>query len=115
MNVLLIFASGLGVSLVAGIFIFLLLKPGISALSERLMDDPASLTFWKRTIGTVIMLAALSGALSVTYPEEAASDQLVMLFAFMDQMESMGLRLLITLLVVFSVMTVGATIGKYRS
>lgn len=115
MNVLLVYAAGLAVSLVAGIIIFSLLKPGISALSERLMDDPASRIFWKRTIGTVILLAVLSGALSVTYPEEAASDRLVMLFAFMDQMETMGLRLLITLLVVFSVMTVGAVTGKRRN
>ena len=115
MNVLLVYAAGLGISLVAGICIFLLLKPGISALAERLMDDPASLTFWKRTIGTVIILATLSGALSVTYPEEAAGDRLIMLFAFMDQMESIGLRLLITLLVVFPVMTISAVMGKDRS
>jgi len=114
MNVLSVFAAGLAVSLIVGIIIFLLLKPGISALSERMTGDAASLAFWKRSIGTVIILAAVSGALAVSYPEEAASDRLVMLFAFMDQMEAMGLRLLITLLVVFSFMTLGVSIGKQR-
>jgi hypothetical protein len=33
----------------------------------------------------------------------------------MDQMEAMGLRLLITLLVVFPVMTVCAVVGKQRA
>jgi len=114
MNVLLIFAAGLGVSLAAGIVILLLLKPGVSALSERLTDDPASISFWKRAIGAVIILATLSGAMSVTYPNEAAGDRLIMTFAFMNQMEAMGLRLLITLLVVFPVMTVCAVVGKQR-
>ncbi|MBN1883219.1 MAG: hypothetical protein JW885_13715 [Deltaproteobacteria bacterium] len=114
MNVLLVFAAGLAVSLVVGISIILLLKSGINASTERLTDNPAAGTFWKRTIGTVIILAAVSGALSVAYPEEAASDRLIMLFAFMDQMETIGLRLLITLLVVFSVMTVGVSMGKHR-
>jgi hypothetical protein len=115
MNVLLIYAAGVGVSLIAGICIFLFLKPGIGALTERLTDDPAAGAFWKRTIGTVIILATVSGALAVTYPAEAADDRLIMLFAFMDQMETMGLRLLISLLVVFSIMTVGALVGKNRA
>jgi len=115
MNVLLVYAAGVGVSLIAGICIYLFLKPGIGALTERLADDPAAGAFWKRTICTVIILATVSGALSITYPEEAASDRLVMLFAFMDQMETMGLRLLISLLVVFSVMTIGAIVGKNRT
>lgn len=112
MSILGYYLVGVGVAAAFGLIVCLLLGTGLSAVHRSMFPEAAVRRFWSRLVFTVIMLAALSGAMSATYPTEAATDRLVLIWSLMNQWEAMGLRLLWTLLVVFSVLLFAHSFGK---
>jgi hypothetical protein len=104
MELLRLYLTGAGIALLFGIAIAVILRSGLSALLSSLFTEASVRRFWSRIIYTMILLASVSGAMSVTYPDEAKTDRLILIWSFMNQMEGMGFRLLWTLLILFSVL-----------
>lgn len=115
MDILYMYLLGVGAAALLGVIIALLLKPGLGPLLKALFPDTAVARFWSRLVYTVIMLAALSGAMSATYPDEAKTDRLIRIWSLMNQWEAMGFRLLWTLLVVLSVFLLAYSFRKKGS
>jgi hypothetical protein len=115
MDILYMYLIGLGVAAAFGIAVALLLRSGLGSLLKALFPDVAVGRFWSRLVYTVIMLAALSGAMSATYPDEAKTDRLIRIWSLMNQWEAMGFRLLWTLLVVLSVFLLAYSLRKKGS
>ena len=103
MDILRLYLIGVGVAAVFGVLIAVLLGSGLSALLKGMFPDAPVRRFWSRLVYAVIMLASLSGAMSVSYPDEAKTDRLIRIWSLMNQWEAMGQRLLWTLLVVLAV------------
>jgi len=112
MNILYLYLIGVGVAAAFGVAIALLLRPGLGSLLTAMFPNTAVGKFWSRLVYVVVMLASLSGAMSVSYPDEAKTDCLVRFWTLMNQWEAMGFRLLITLLVVLSVFLLAYSLGK---
>ena len=112
MQLLNYYLIGTGAAALFGIVIAVLFRSGLSSFLTTLFPDAAVRRLWSRVIYTVIMLAAISGAMASTYPEEAKTDRLVMFWGLMNQLEGMGFRLLWTLLVIFSALLLSHTIRK---
>ena len=112
MELLRFYLMGTAAAALFGIIIAVLFRPGLSSFLISLFPDAAVKRLWSRVIYTVIMLAAVSGAMVSTYPEEAKTDRLIMFWSLMNQVEGMGFRLLWTLLVVFSALLLAHTIRK---
>jgi hypothetical protein len=115
MDILCVYLVGMGVAAAFGIVIALLLRSGLGPLLKAMFPDASVGRFWSRLVYTVIMLAALSGAMSATYPEEAKTDRLILIWSLMNQWEAMGFRLLWTLLVVLSVFLLAYSFRKKGS
>lgn len=115
MDILHLYLIGLGVAAAFGIAIALLLRPGLGGLIKAMFPEPAVGKFWSRLVCTVVMLAAISGAMSATYPDEAKTDRLIRIWSLANQWEAMGFRLLWTLLVVLSVFLLAHSLRKKGS
>jgi hypothetical protein len=115
MDVFYLYLIGVGVAAVFGVVIALLLASGLSSLLKAMFPEAAVRRFWSRLVYVTVMLASLSGAMSVSYPDEAKTDRLVRIWSLMNQWEAMGFRLLWTLLVVFSVFLLAHALRRKES
>jgi hypothetical protein len=115
MDILCLYLIGVAVAAVFGIFIVLLLKSGLVSFIKTMFPEEAARKFWSRLVYTVVLLASLSGAMSVTYPDEAKTDRLIRIWTLMNQVEAMGFRLLWTMLVVLSVFLLAYSFTKKES
>jgi len=106
MQPLYLYSIGLLASLVLGVFLAFFLNRGLSSLLSLIFPQDIIKKFWLRLINVIILLAAVSGALANTYPTEAGGDRLILIFSFMDQLEGMGIRLLVSSLVLASVLLI---------
>ena len=111
MNIFYIYLTVAGISAAFGILLCIIFRGGLKSFIGTLFSESQVQKFWAKIIYAVVMLASVSGALSNTYPENAKEDQLVLIWAVMDQIEAVLFRLLWVFLILFSVFLIGWAIG----
>ncbi len=114
MNIFCIYLTVAAISVILGILLCIIFRGGLKSFIGTLFSESQVQKFWAKIIYTVVMLASVSGALSETYPESAKQDQLVLVWAVVDQLEAMLFRLLWVFLILFSALLIGWAIGAKK-